>query len=149
MTPEQKNLVKSSFAELTPDSAAFTDRFYARLFARDPAVRALFQGDMQEQGRKFTEMMHLILDSLERLDAVVPVLWQLGKRHGGYGVQAEHYDTVREALLWALAQQLGARFTPEMHAAWIEIWDMMATTMQQAAAEGILPRREKPGKARR
>jgi nitric oxide dioxygenase len=75
------------------------------------------------------------VDNLDPLDGLVPVFWQLGKRHGGYGVAPAHYTTVRDALLWAIGQRLGEGATPAILAAWGEAYDIMAALIQ-AAAEG-------------
>jgi hemoglobin-like flavoprotein len=63
----------------------------------------------------------------------VPVVEDLGKRHVGYGVKAEHYDTVGAALLWTLAKGLGDAFTEEAKAAWTETYVTLATVMKTAA----------------
>ena len=57
MTPEQKELVQTSFTQLIPNSDSAARFFYHRLFQLDPKVKLLFKGDMQEQGRK---LMHMI-----------------------------------------------------------------------------------------
>jgi hypothetical protein len=36
---------------------------------------------------------------VDRLDQLVPVVQDLGRRHAGYGVTDSHYDTVGAALL--------------------------------------------------
>ena len=52
--------------------------------------------------------------SLNRLDALVPVVEDLGRRHAGYGVKDEHYDSVGAALLWTLERGLGKAWTPQV-----------------------------------
>ena len=59
----------------------------------------------------------------------------LGRRHAGYGVTDEHYETVGEALLWTLHQGLGEDFTPNVAAAWATAYALLADVMKQAAAE--------------
>ena len=50
MTPEEKALVQSTFAQLVPiaDQAA---ALYARLFEMDPGLRPLFRSDMRARAR--------------------------------------------------------------------------------------------------
>ena len=57
----------------------------------------------------------------------------LGKRHEGYGVKPEHYETVGNTLLWTFEQHLGVEFTPEVKAAWGAAYTVLATTMKDAA----------------
>ena len=52
MTPRQVELVQSSWSAVEPIADAAAEMFYSKLFALDPSLRALFRGDMQEQGRK-------------------------------------------------------------------------------------------------
>jgi hemoglobin-like flavoprotein len=62
------------------------------------------------------------------------VLGELARRHEGYGVRPQHYDTVGAALIWTLEQGLGTAFTPEVKAAWVAVYTNLANTMQAASA---------------
>jgi len=72
---------------------------------------------------------------LARLETLLPVIEALGRRHAGYGVKDEHYATVAAALLWALEQALGGRFTPDVKGAWTAAYGVLAFTMQRAARQ--------------
>src|SRR6476620_7926656 len=98
LTPERKMLVRKSFAALACDADKCAARFYTRLFELDPSLRARFRVDMHTQGRKFIAMLDEVIHAMDRLNQVVPAVWQLGKRHGGYGVRPEHYAVVETAL---------------------------------------------------
>jgi hemoglobin-like flavoprotein len=134
MTPQQKILVQTTFAKVAPSADAVAAMFYGRLFELDPGLRALFTGDMVEQGRKLMTMLTLAVKGLDRLDELVPAAQALGARHVGYGVQDAHYDTVAAALIWTLERGLGPDFTPEVKAAWTTVYGLLATTMKAAAA---------------
>jgi hemoglobin-like flavoprotein len=146
VTPDQKQLLRRSFEALLPVLQETGAVFYNRLFELDPSIRPLFRGSRQAQERKLMETLGQAIGCLDRYDQLVPLLWQLGKRHGTYGVQPEHYKTVGQALTWTLEHQLCEAFTPEVRAAWEELYAHMAETMKRAAAEGGdgLPGRE-PG----
>jgi hemoglobin-like flavoprotein len=75
---------------------------------------------------------------LDDLDALVPVVRDLGARHHGYGVRDEHYDTVATALLWTLEQGLGEAFTPETREAWVEVYGILAATMKSGARSAVV-----------
>jgi hemoglobin-like flavoprotein len=134
MTPEQKRLVQTTFAKVTPIADVAAAMFYQRLFELDPELRALFRTDIKEQGQKLMRMIGTAVNGLDRLDDIVPVVRQLGMRHAGYGVKDEHYDTVAEALLWTLEQGLGSDFTTEARDAWVAVYTVLASTMKDAAA---------------
>jgi len=132
MTTDQVTLVKTSFASIGPAADSVASRFYARLFALDPALLALFHTDMREQRHKLMQMLSAIVDALDQPALIVPEVVALGQRHASYGVVAEHYAIVEEALLWALAQELGERWTPEVAAAWRAVYTLLAATMAAA-----------------
>ena len=58
----------------------------------------------------------------------------LGRRHVGYGVKAEDYNVVGQALLWTLEKGLKHAFTSEVRDAWLVAYGWLAFTMQRAAA---------------
>ena len=135
MTPEHIALVQCTFADVVPMAETAAALFYERLLTLDPTLRSLFHRDMQEQGRKLMAVLHLAVAGLSRLEDLVPILQELGKRHHRYGVQDAHYATVGAALLWTLHQGLGERFSPEVQAAWTSAYTLLADTMRAAAAE--------------
>ena len=139
MNPKQISLVQDSFAQVAPIADLAAELFYARLFQLDPTLRYMFKGDMREQKRKLMTMLTVAVNSLTRPEELLFAVKALGRRHAGYGVEDRHYDTVAEALLWTLEQGLGASFTPEVKAAWVAVYTLLATTMQQAAAEIAVP----------
>jgi hemoglobin-like flavoprotein len=135
MTPQQIHLIRSSFEPLKPLAATVAEAFYAQLFARDPALRALFRGgDMGEQGARLMQMLGAAIELLDRPNSLDPVLRKLGERHVGYGVVAAHYASVGAALLDTLSAGLGEGFTPEVREAWTAMYGHVAQTMQQGAA---------------
>jgi hemoglobin-like flavoprotein len=113
MSPRQIALVQGSWRQVKPIGDAAAELFYARLFDLEPSVRALFKGDMQEQGRKLMAMIGIAVGSLEHLEGMVPAVQALGRRHARYGVQERHYEVVGEALVWTLEQGLRASIMKE------------------------------------
>jgi hemoglobin-like flavoprotein len=78
-------------------------------------------------------MMSFIVSGLTRTEETMPLVRSMGRRHAGYGVQDEHYDTVGAALLWTLEQGLGRAFTPTVREAWTAALGVLAGTMKDAA----------------
>jgi hemoglobin-like flavoprotein len=139
LTLAQKTLVQESFAIITPIADDAAALFYCRLFDLDPSLERMFRGDMGEQRKKLMQMLTAAVKGLDRLDQLVPVVQELGRRHAGYGVLDAHYDTVGAALLWTLEKGLGAAFTPDTREAWTTVYRLLSTTMQQAAREALTP----------
>jgi hemoglobin-like flavoprotein len=137
LTETQIALVQSSFATIAPIADDAAVLFYNRLFEIDPSLRQMFKGDMAEQRRKLMQMLSAAVKGLQRLDRLVPVVEDLGRRHAGYGVTDAHYETVGAALLWTLEKGLGRAFTPEMRDAWATVYGLLASTMRNAAARQL------------
>jgi hemoglobin-like flavoprotein len=137
MTPRQILLVQTTFAQVEPIAETAAALFYARLFELDPSLRPLFTTDIQEQGRKLMQTIAVAVRGLDNLDALVPAVRALGKRHAGYGVQDQHYETVAAALIWTLEAGLGDAFTPEVREAWATVYWLLADTMKDGAPEPL------------
>jgi len=135
MTPEQKTLVVNTWKAVEPIADTAATLFYNRLFELDPSLRSLFKPDLGEQKRKLMQTIGFAVSSLGNLETLVPVVQQLGKRHAGYHVKDKDYATVGAALLWTLEQGLGPAFTPEVKAAWTEVYTVLSNTMMAAAKE--------------
>jgi hemoglobin-like flavoprotein len=139
MNREQIKLVQESFEKVVPIADAAAALFYGRLFDLDPALEALFKGDMVEQGRKLMQMIGVAVKGLDRLEQVLPAVRALGARHAGYGVREQDYDTVGRALIWTLKKGLCDAFTPEAEAAWAETYATLAGVMKEAQAAAAHP----------
>ena len=135
MTEDDKQLVRDSWAKVVPISETAAELFYNRLFELDPSLRPLFRSDMTEQGRKLMGMITVAVNGLDRLDEIIPAVRALGKRHSGFGVTNDQYDTVAAALLWTLERGLGDAFTDDTRNAWIKTYTLLSTTMKEAAAQ--------------
>lgn len=103
--------------------------FYSNLFEADPSLKALFKGNMEDQGKKLMQMIGTAVEKLNDLENLIPVLQSLAQRHASYGVKEAHYHTVGESLLKTLEQGLGEAFTPQVKSAWIEVYSVIAETM--------------------
>jgi hemoglobin-like flavoprotein len=134
MTPAEIALIRGSFNKVRPISVQAAELFYGRLFEVAPGVRALFKGDMAEQGAKLMATIGMVVASLDRLEQVMPAVQDLAKRHVGYGALPAHYAVVGDCLLWTLGQGLGDQFTPDTKAAWTKAYGVLSGAMIEAAA---------------
>ena len=134
LTAHEIETVQSDWTKVLPIAATAADLFYDRLFELDPSVRPLFKADLTDQKNKLLQMLGAAVGGLSDLPKLVPLIQQLGKRHAGYGVKSEQYETVGRALLWTLRQGLGDAFDAQHEAAWAKVYGVLAETMQGAAA---------------
>jgi len=137
LTLAQKTLVQDSFSTIVPIADDAAALFYRRLFELDPSLERMFRGNMAEQRKKLMQMLTAAVKGLDRIDQLLPVVENLGRRHADYGVTDAHYDTVGSALLWTLEKGLGHAFTADVKDAWATVYGLLATTMKQAGREAL------------
>ncbi len=133
MKADQIILVQKTFDKVRPISETAAELFYNHLFELDPSLKSLFKGNMKTQGRMLMQMIDYAVTSLDKPDTLIPTIQDLGRRHVGYGVKEEYYNTVGEALLWTLEQGLGKDFTPDVKDAWAEAYKLLSDTMKSAS----------------
>lgn len=131
--PPGSDLIRSSFAAVEPRAEELAMAFYAGLFGRAPALRALFPVNMQVQRSRLLRALVHVVQQVDRPEVLVPFLEQLGRDHRKFGVLAEHYDAVGAALLDALARVAGPAWTPPVRQAWTEAYGVVAGAMRAAA----------------
>ena len=86
LTLTQKTLVQETFATIAPIADDAAVLFYRRLFEIEPSLQGMFRGNMAEQRKKLMQMLTAAVKGLDRLDQLVPVVQELGRRHARYGV---------------------------------------------------------------
>lgn len=134
MSPEQKNLVKTTWAMVTPIADTAAGLFYDRLFAIDTSTRSMFTAtNMAEQRKKLMQALGFVIGGLDRTEQLLPAIQSLGRSHVRYGVTDKHYDAVGAALLWTLEQGLKDAWTPAVKDAWVAAYTLVAGVMKDAA----------------
>ncbi|QHC29174.1 globin domain-containing protein [Streptomyces sp. HF10] len=112
-----------------------TERFYARLFDAHPELlRDLFNRGNQASGAQKSALAgsiaafagHLVEHPDQRPDAM---LSRIAHKHASLGVVPEQYPVVHEHLFAAIAEILGEAVTPEVAAAWSEVYWLMANAL--------------------
>src|SRR3954470_5029725 len=101
MTNEDILHVQHSWRIVLPHKETFAALFYRKLFQLDPPLRALFSDDMDQQGAKLIQMITAAVRGLDRLDALLPVVRELGSRHLSYGGRGPHSRSGGPGPRWA------------------------------------------------
>ncbi|WP_309720663.1 globin domain-containing protein [Armatimonas sp.] len=138
MTESQKRqvreLLEGALAREAAEEQTLAALFYSQLFKVAPKTRALFHNRLCVQEVKFTQMLEALREGLDRLDNLVPILWQSGRNHKLYGAQSAHYVVVGDVLLWALEQrQAPVPLTEETREAWQAFYSLVCLIMQEAS----------------
>lgn len=126
-------LVQRSWEKVLPIQDEVPKIFYPKLFEIDPSTKPLFhENAMEEQGAKLMKMLTMTVKGLDDLDALVPKLKALAKRHAGYKVKPEMFASVGAALIATLEASVGEGFTPEVKEAWETVYGIMCSVMVPA-----------------
>lgn len=144
MSPDA-DLLQSSFERfVAPRAQEFADRFYDRLFERQPELERLFKSPRERVKQHFVGALTLIVSSLRRPAELTELLTALGGAHAGYGVRSEHYQLAGENLIEVLHEMAGEGWTVELEQAWRRAYSVVQGVMNdgstEAGCEGADPR---------
>ena len=133
MTLREKQLVRESFLHIRQVAGPVSQLFYGRLFELEPELRRMFHDDIGRQGMKLMDMLSAVVENMDNMESLNPVLHAMGKRHVSYGVQSRHYETVEQALLWSLGHAMEGDFDDEHRAAWRIVIRNISAAMKEGA----------------
>jgi len=108
--------------------------FYAHLFLSHPETRAMFPVSMAHQRDRLFAALGDVVARVDDLDALVPMLKQLGRDHRKFGTAAEHYPAVGASLL-ATLQHFDPGWNADLAADWTAAYELVAQVMIEAAEE--------------
>jgi NAD(P)H-flavin reductase/hemoglobin-like flavoprotein len=127
--------IKESFALIEPYAENSAAYFYARLFAENPRLRALFPPSLSTQyGRLFHSVTTMVW-SIDSPESLAAFLSRLGRDHRRFGIHADHYEAMGHALLATLRKYAGPAWTSEMETAWVTAYRAATGIMVRAAEE--------------
>ena len=131
--PSPFTLAQRSIGRLLDDPSAFAAQFYANMFAMRPELEGLFVNGTGAQGAMLSHMLRSVVSGLERRKHVTIGLQTMGRKHVGYGVELDHYDTFRAAMLKTISDVMGAGLTREIEESWSETLDVILGLMKEGA----------------
>lgn len=137
MTSQEIDMVKASWQNFMQIRDKAAELFYAKLFELDPSLKPLFTGNMTEQGKRLMQMLDTIVQKLDRLNELLPVLREMAERHVAYGATDRDYETVGTAFLWTLKTSLGDTLTPDLARAWETVYMALSDAMRHDLGKPI------------
>jgi NAD(P)H-flavin reductase/hemoglobin-like flavoprotein len=127
--------IKATWAKASALGDAVPAFFYAVLFVTHPELRELFPVSMAAQRDRLFTALGRVVSQVDKTDALVPYVAQLGRDHRRFDVRPEHYPAVGQALLTTLEHFLGDEWTAEVADDWQAAYGVLTTVMVQAAEE--------------
>jgi NAD(P)H-flavin reductase/hemoglobin-like flavoprotein len=127
-----RQLVKASFACIAAEPQQAMETMYARLFAANPELRALFPFAMTQTRAAFFAMLTRLVEGLDDLPVTEQALAALAADHRKYGVIAKHLQPFFGALVATAQDCAGPAWTTETGSAWQAAIDYFEAVMSAA-----------------
>jgi len=138
--------------EITPAVAAnaetITRRFYERMFAGNPEVKAYFNQAHQHSGgqqRALAGAICAYFTHIDNLAALTPAVDLIASHHCSLGIKAEHYPIVGKHLLDAIKDVMGDAATDEVIGAVAEAYGVLAEVCIGRESQIYEEQQAKPG----
>ncbi|MGV3485786.1 MAG: NO-inducible flavohemoprotein [Planctomycetaceae bacterium] len=119
--------------DITPAVAAnaetITRRFYERMFAGNPEVKAFFNQSHQHSGGQQKALAGAIcayFAHIDQLEVLLPAVELIAQKHCSLGIQPEHYPIVGKHLLAAIKDVMGDGATDEIIDAVAQAYQVLA-----------------------
>jgi NAD(P)H-flavin reductase len=126
--------MRANFAKAAANGDEAPLYFYSHLFLSHPETRQMFPVSMAHQRDRLFSALGDVVARVDDLDALVPILQQLGRDHRKFGTLAAHYPAVGASLL-ATLEHFDDEWTPELAKDWTEAYTLVAEVMIAAADE--------------
>lgn len=133
MTPEAIERVKQSYATLPAGGRLLSARFYEKLFAASPRLRALFPSDLTSLQGHFEAALALVVRNLGEVGGLQEALRDLGAQHVTWGARPDDYAIARDALVGAIGS-LAPGWDADLQRHWHDAITAIVVPMLEGAA---------------
>ncbi|WP_245851831.1 globin domain-containing protein [Mobilicoccus massiliensis] len=131
LSAQSTEIVKATAGVVAEHAVEITSRFYPHMFDAHPELLGVFNRADQELGEQAQALaasvvayaVHLIDPDAPSFE---PVLQRIAQKHVSLGITAPQYTIVGHHLMWAIGDVLGDAVTPEIAAAWDEVYWLFA-----------------------
>ena len=129
MTAQGNDTIRNSYAALAPHAGVLADRFFARLFAAQPVLRALLPRDHWQRSHDLMALLGLVVKNSNRTDIIQNALMDFGAKAQRAGIMPQQYGLARKALLDSMHDVLGASWTDDNEAEWTELLNTVTSVV--------------------
>ncbi len=134
-------MVQATAPVVAAHADQITARFYPRMFAAHPELLRVFNQGNQATGEQSKALAgSVVAYAVQLIDPEAPsfdhVMRRIAYKHVSLGIRPEQYTIVGEHLLASVGEVLGDAVTPEIAAAWSEVYWLFA--LQLVAEEARL-----------
>jgi nitric oxide dioxygenase len=141
LSPASLSVVRATASVVAEHADQITAHFYPRMFAAHPELLRVFNQGNQATGEQSKALAgSVVAYAVQLIDPEAPsfdhVMRRIAYKHVSLGIRPEQYTIVGEHLLASVAEVLGDAVTPEVAAAWGEVYWLFA--LQLVAEEARL-----------
>jgi len=133
-TPEEIDLIRTSFAPTMPVGAKAAATMFDNLFQANSEFEALFSEISGPPKTMFWATLGLIVNNLEDLGSLDVPLTQLGARHANMGATPERYGMIADVVIGTIATINGDDWTGAHEDAWEHVMGLVVDKMLDGAA---------------
>jgi nitric oxide dioxygenase len=131
LSPESLNVVQATAPVVAAQADQITGNFYPRMFNAHPELLRVFNQGNQATGEQSKALAgSVVAYAVQLIDPEAPsfdhVMRRIAYKHVSLGIRPEQYTIVGEHLLASVAEVLGDAVTPEVAAAWSEVYWLFA-----------------------
>jgi nitric oxide dioxygenase len=134
LSPASEAVVRATAAAVAEQAEEITARFYPRMFADRPELLRVFNQGNQATGEQSRALAaSVVAYAVHLVDPDAPsfqhVMRRIAYKHVSLGIRPEQYTIVGHHLLAAVGEVLGDAVTPEVAAAWDEVYWLFAVQL--------------------
>ena len=135
LSEQNRPIVEATLPVVGQHIGAIAGRFYEHMFAAHPELMdGTFNRGNQisgEQQQALAGSVAAFATALVTTPAHLPenLLSRIAHKHASLGISPAQYQVVHDNLMWAIVDVLGDAVTPEVAAAWDEVYWLMANAL--------------------
>ena len=134
LSPEATAVVEATAAVVAEHADEITARFYPAMLTAHPDLLRLFNKGNQATGEQSRALAaSVVAYAVQLIDPTAPsfehVMKRIAYKHISLGIRPEQYTIVGRYLLGAVGEVLGDAVTPEVGAAWNEVYWLFASQL--------------------
>jgi len=134
LSDQALSLVQATAPVVAAHADEITAHFYPRMFAAHPELLRIFNQGNQATGEQSKALAgSVVAYAVQLIDPEAPsfdhVMHRIAYKHVSLGIRPEQYTIVGEHLLASVGEVLGDAVTPEIAAAWSELYWLFAVQL--------------------
>jgi nitric oxide dioxygenase len=132
LSDRSRPVIEATLPVVAENIQEITTRFYTHLFGEHPQLLdgVFNRGNQAEKTQQMAlaGSVAVFASSLVQMPEQVPehLLSRIAHKHASLGITPAQYEVVHDNLFWAIVDVLGDAVTPEVAAAWDEVYWLMA-----------------------